>query len=192
MAMKPDLPSIDDELVQPRPRPSFTNLRPRDDLTDSAIEANSRSIGQQWGASTRLPQPEEETPLASIRTDIPEYVDKQLKLKIVEEGGTKAYYILKGLSAIGFKVDGKDLRTRSPQAWAKVEKHFCTNVQKVDAYSVASSSGRTMGVLICSTWPLSRAVRPTLLRLSSFCTSPKSSADFLPHPITMPSIGARA
>jgi hypothetical protein len=110
MAMKPDLPSIDDELVQPRPRPSFTNLRPRDDLTDSAIEANSRSIGQQWGASTRLPQPEEETPLASIRTDIPEYVDKQLKLKIVEEGGTKAYYILKGLSAIGFKVDGKDLR----------------------------------------------------------------------------------
>ena len=107
MAMKPDLPSIDDELVQPRPRPSFTNLRPRDDLTDSAIEANSRSIGQQRGASTRLPQPEEETPLASIRTDIPEYVDKQLKLKIVEEGGTKAYYILKGLSAIGFKVDGR-------------------------------------------------------------------------------------
>ena len=111
MATKPELPSIDDELVQPRPRPNLTNLRPRDDLPDSAIEANSRSIGQQWGASTRLPQPEEEeTPLASIRTDIPEYVDKQLKLKIAEEGGTKAHYILRGLSAIGFKVDEKDLR----------------------------------------------------------------------------------
>jgi hypothetical protein len=110
MAMKPELPSIDDELVQPRPRPNLTNLRPRDDLPDSAIEANSRSIGEQWGASTRLPQPEEVTSLASIRTGIPDYVDKQLKLKIAEEGGTKAHYILKGLLAIGFKVDEKDLR----------------------------------------------------------------------------------
>jgi hypothetical protein len=110
MAAKPELPSIDDELVQPRPRPNLTNLRPRDDLSDSTIEANSRSIGQQWRASTQLPRSEEETPLASIRTDIPEYVDKQLKLKIAEDGGTKAHYILKGLAAIGFKVDERDLR----------------------------------------------------------------------------------
>jgi hypothetical protein len=109
MATKP-LPPIDAELVQPRPRPNLANLRPREEISDSAIEANPRSIGGQWRASTQLPQPEEETPLASIRIDIPEYVDKQLKLRIVEDGGTKAHYMLKGLAAIGFIVNDIDLK----------------------------------------------------------------------------------
>lgn len=109
MATKP-LPPIDADLVQSRPRPNLANLRPREEVSDNAIEANSRSIGSQWRASTQLPQPEGETPLASIRIDIPEYVDKQLKLKIVEEGGTKAHYILKGLATTGFKVNDTDLK----------------------------------------------------------------------------------
>ena len=40
--------------------------------------------------------------------------------------------------------------------------------------------------------PFNRAARPILLRLSSFWTSMNSSPDFLLHPITMLSIGARA
>jgi len=110
MATKPELPSIDDELVQSRPRPNLSKLRPRDDLSDSAVEANTRAIGEQWGASTRLTVPEEETPLSSVRLDLPEYVDRQLKLKIAQDGGSKAYYILRALAKDGFEVNEKDLR----------------------------------------------------------------------------------
>jgi hypothetical protein len=109
MAVKPDLPSVVGEIA-PRQRPNLAGLRPRDDLADSTVEANSRSMGAQWGASTRLPEPEEETPLSSVRLDLPEYVDKQLKLKIAESGGTKAHYILKALAKDGWEVHEKDLK----------------------------------------------------------------------------------
>jgi hypothetical protein len=111
MAAKRELPSIDDELIQPRLRPNLANLRPRDEITDDAVESNSRVLGEHWGASTRLsPSPSEErTLLASVRLDLPEYVDRQLKLKIAQEGGTKAHYVLKGLATIGFDVHEKDL-----------------------------------------------------------------------------------
>jgi hypothetical protein len=110
MAAKPGLPPIDDELAPRRPRPNLRTLRPRDEIPDSAVEANSRSIGEQWGASTRLVQPEEETPLSSVRLDLPEYVDRQLKLKCASEGGSKAYYILRALAKDGFEIKEKDLK----------------------------------------------------------------------------------
>jgi hypothetical protein len=110
MAIKPDLPSISDDLATARPRPNLRALRPREEITDSAVEANSRSIGEHWGASTRLPRPEEETPLTSVRLDLPEYVDRQLRLKCVNEGGSKAYYVLRALAKDGFAINEKDLR----------------------------------------------------------------------------------
>jgi hypothetical protein len=51
-----------------------------------------------------------ETPLASVRLDLPDYVALQLKQKCVVEGGVKAYYILKALAKDGFKIRPEDIR----------------------------------------------------------------------------------
>jgi hypothetical protein len=110
MATKTELPPIDGELTPPRPRLNLRNLRPRDVLPDETVEANSRMMGESWGASTQLPQPAEQTPLTSVRLDLPEYVDRQLKLKVATEGGTKAFYILKALARDGFQIRDIDLR----------------------------------------------------------------------------------
>lgn len=110
MAAKPELPSAFDELDQPRARTDLkAKLPPRDAVPDNVIEQNSRSIGEQWNASTRLPVPEEQTAIAKLRVDIPEYVFQQMKRKIFEEGGTQAYYLLKGLAGIGFEIKPADL-----------------------------------------------------------------------------------
>jgi hypothetical protein len=110
MATKVELPSIAEELAAPRPRVNLKTLRSRDDISDSTVDANSRAIGEQWGASTRLPAVEQMTPLTSVRLDLPDYVDRQLKLRCVTEGGSKAYYILKALANDGFDIKEKDLR----------------------------------------------------------------------------------
>jgi hypothetical protein len=110
MATKPSLPSIDDEIAPPRPRVNLKGLRPRDDVPDETVDANSRAMGESWGASTRLFPPEEQTPLTSVRLDLPEYIDRQLKLKVAQEGGTKAFYILKALAKDGFEIKDADLR----------------------------------------------------------------------------------
>jgi hypothetical protein len=110
MATKTELPPIDEEIARPRPRLNLRNLKPRDILPDETIEANSRTMGVSWGASTRLSQQEEQTTLTSVRLDLPEYVDRQLKLKVATAGGTKAYYILKALAGDGFQIRGEDLR----------------------------------------------------------------------------------
>jgi hypothetical protein len=110
MPPKPELPSVAADLAPAPKRRNLSSLQPRDDVSDTVIEENSRSIGAPWRASTQLRAPEEEEPMESIRIDIPEYVGKQLKLKVVDEGGTKAHYFLRGLAAIGFKIDEKDLR----------------------------------------------------------------------------------
>jgi hypothetical protein len=110
MATKMELPAIDEELAAPRPRLNLRNLRPRDVLSDETVDANSRMIGESWGASTQLPPPEEPTPLTSVRLDLPEYVDRQLKLRVATEGGTKAFYILRALSKDGFQIKDVDLR----------------------------------------------------------------------------------
>jgi hypothetical protein len=110
MATKMELPPIDEELARPRSRLDLRNLKPRDVLPDEAVEANSRTMGESWGASTQLPQPEGQTPLTSVRLDLPEYVDRQLKLKVATDGGTKAFYILKALARDGFQIKEEDLR----------------------------------------------------------------------------------
>jgi hypothetical protein len=110
MAAKPDLPSALDELEQPRPRSDLkAKLPPRETMSDSAIEENSRALGEQWGANTRIPEPKPHTPMGKMRIDVPEYVIQQLKRKNFEEGGTQPYYVLKGLAAIGFDIREEDL-----------------------------------------------------------------------------------
>src|SRR4051794_2304646 len=110
MATKTELPPIDGELIPPRPRLNLKNLRPRESQPDETVEANSRMMGESWGASTQLPQPDEQTMLTSVRLDLPEYVDRQLKLKVATEGGTKAFYILKALARDGFQIRDTDVR----------------------------------------------------------------------------------
>jgi hypothetical protein len=110
MAAKVELPSIAEELATPKPRVNLRTLRPRDDIPDTTVDANSKVIGEQWGASTRLPAQEQVTPLISVRLDLPDYVDRQLKLKCVTDGGSKAYYILKALAHDGFDINEADLK----------------------------------------------------------------------------------
>ena len=110
MATKAELPSIVEELATPKPRVNLRSLRPRDDVPDSIVDTNSRIIGGQWGASTRLAPQQQETPLTSVRLDLPDYVDHQLKLRCVTDGGSKAYYILRALAKDGFDIKEVDLK----------------------------------------------------------------------------------
>ena len=54
MAAKPELPSALEELEQQPARLNLKSLPSRAEIPDSTIEQNSRSLGQQWGANTRL------------------------------------------------------------------------------------------------------------------------------------------
>ena len=55
MSGKPQLPPIDAELEEPRRRVDLRSIRPQASADDAAIEENSRRLGNQWGASTSLP-----------------------------------------------------------------------------------------------------------------------------------------
>jgi hypothetical protein len=70
-----DFPPINDEF---RPR---ARLKRHQDgpATDAEIEANSRAIGEKWGAATHIPPPEAPSaplaPVTSIRGYIPDHGD---------------------------------------------------------------------------------------------------------------------
>jgi len=104
--MKTDLPAIDDDLA-PRKRVDLKAIRPRP-VADEAVEKNSRVLGTAWGASTRV-EPEVKTPIASLRIEVPDYVDHALALKAAQERVTKQYIVLCALKAYGFEVDPADL-----------------------------------------------------------------------------------
>ena len=118
MSKKPEeLPSIDEDLTLPTtpssppavPRPNLASLRSRDDIPDEAIKANSRTIAEQWGGSTRVPAPQPVTPLESIRVDVPAYLARELRVRCAEDKVTNAYIIMKALAKDGFHVVEKDL-----------------------------------------------------------------------------------
>jgi hypothetical protein len=96
------LPSIEDDL-RPR-RPDLKSLR-GSLASDAEIEQNSRTLGNEWGASTSLKPPSERIPLASLRIEIPEYLDLELAKTAVEQRVTKQYLVLKALQQAGFHVD---------------------------------------------------------------------------------------
>jgi hypothetical protein len=104
-----DFPPINDEL---RPR---ARLKRHQDgpATDAEIEANSRAIGEKWGAATHIPPPEAPpTPLApvtSIRGYIPQYLDNELTVKAAERRVTKTFLIMEALAKSGYRVEEIDL-----------------------------------------------------------------------------------
>ncbi|MFC3127462.1 hypothetical protein ACFOD4_20550 [Pseudoroseomonas globiformis] len=114
-------PSITDEIRQAGKKVEL-NLKPRPELPDEAIDANSRSIGERYGSSTQItagpdrsasrtsvPPLPAMAPLTSVRFDCPDYLDKELAIRAAEQGVTKTYLILKALGSAGFRLDDADL-----------------------------------------------------------------------------------
>lgn len=110
-----DFPPIKDELRQAAKPRLDVSLKPRPELPDEAIAANSRTIGERYGSATSLPPlptaepPKLVAPLTSIRFDCPDYLDKELSVKAAEQGVTKTYLILQALGQAGYRLDEVDL-----------------------------------------------------------------------------------
>ena len=111
-----DFPPIKDELRQDRKPRLDVSLKPRPELPDEAIAANSRTIGERYGSATSLPPPtpvvepaKPAAPLTSVRFDCPNYLDKELSVKAAELGVTKTYLILQALGQVGYRLDEVDL-----------------------------------------------------------------------------------
>jgi hypothetical protein len=117
---KAALPSIGDELV-PRKRVDLKSIKSAD-VDDAEVTENSRKLGTEWGAQTSLaptPEPEAErpkveaerpkVPLSSLRIEVPDYLDRELALKAVDQRVTKQYLVMKALQAAGYKLDDADL-----------------------------------------------------------------------------------
>jgi hypothetical protein len=110
---KAALPSIGDELA-PRKRVDLKSIKSAD-VDDAEVTENSRKLGTEWGAQTSLtptPKPEAErtkVPLASLRIEVPDYLDRELALKAVDQRVTKQYLVMKALQAAGYKLDDADL-----------------------------------------------------------------------------------
>ncbi len=103
-----DFPPISDEL---RPK---ARLKRHDAniASDADIEANSRRIGEKWGAATRLDQEREPialAPVVSIRGYIPDYLDREMAMKAAERNVTKTFLIMESLAKAGFRVDPADM-----------------------------------------------------------------------------------
>jgi hypothetical protein len=104
-----DFPPIKDEL---RPR---AKLKKHEDgpANDEEIEANSRRIGEKWGASTSIPAPAPEpaqlAPVTSIRGYIPQYLDEELSVKAAERRVTKTFLIMEALAKAGYHVAEADM-----------------------------------------------------------------------------------
>jgi hypothetical protein len=111
MRQKPALPPIDADLAgAPRPRLDLRALKPREPLADAEVEANSRALGARWGASTSLePPPAPAVPFASLRLEVPAYLDQALTLKAAERRVTKAFLVMSALAQAGYPVEPADL-----------------------------------------------------------------------------------
>lgn len=112
--MSKPLPPIDRELTPaPRKRLDLAGLKQlREPIADEAVEANSRVIGEKWGASTQLSRDEQSPPrppVTSIRGYIPQYLDDELAIKAAERRVTKTFLILEALAKAGYRVDESDL-----------------------------------------------------------------------------------
>ena len=106
-APRPDLPSIEGDLA-PKKRLDLRAIR-QAPVDDAAVAENSRRIGSEWGAQTSLPPGATRTPLASLRIEVPEYLDRALALKAAELRVTKQYLVVKALQEAGYRVEDADL-----------------------------------------------------------------------------------
>lgn len=116
MRAKSALPPIDDDLAgTPRRRLDLKALTPRETLDDAQVDANSRALGARWGASTSLapqaepPEPPAPTPFASLRLEVPAYLDQALTLRAAEQRVTKAFLVMSALAQAGYPMQAADL-----------------------------------------------------------------------------------
>ena len=101
-----NLPSIDEDLT-PRRRVDLKALRPAGG-DDATVERNSRRLTNEWGATTVI-APDVRPLLASLRIEVPDYLDRELALKAVEQRVTKQFLVLQALQQAGYRVDAVDL-----------------------------------------------------------------------------------
>src|SRR4051794_34480646 len=111
-----NFPPIKDELRQAAKPRLDVSLKPRPELPDEAIAANSRTIGERYGAAPSLlssappaEPPRPAAPLTSVRFDCPDYLDKELSVKAAEQWVTKTYLILQALGQACYRLDEVDL-----------------------------------------------------------------------------------
>ena len=112
MSAKPVLPPLDGDLA-PRKRLDLKAIKPSA-ADDESVSENSRRIGSEWGAQTSLPsapieQIKPPLALASLRIEVPEYLDRELALKAAEQRVTKQFLVMKALQAAGYRLDEADL-----------------------------------------------------------------------------------
>lgn len=113
MTNKRALPPIDAELDEQRKRIDLKAIQPKADADDATIEENSRKLGNEWGASTglqRVPAPgAARAPVASLRIEVPTYLDNELTQKAAAQRVTKQYLVLTALRHAGYRIDDADL-----------------------------------------------------------------------------------
>ena len=107
------LPSIDEELVERRKRVDLKAIRPKGDADDATIEENSRLLGNEWGASTSLqravPPAAPRAPVASLRIEVPVYLDDELTREAAAKRVTKQFLVLTALRSAGYRIDDADI-----------------------------------------------------------------------------------
>ena len=117
MSSKSSLPPIDDELHHSRQRVDLKAIRPKAKTDDQAIEENSRTLGSQWHASTSLqstqsPPPAPaggRIPIASLRIEVPAYLDDELTQKAAAQRVTKQFLVLTALKQAGYHIEDADI-----------------------------------------------------------------------------------
>jgi hypothetical protein len=116
MSSKRALPPIDDELKGRGRRVDLRAIRQKGNADDATIEENSRLLGNEWGASTSLQQvqpgsapPVARAPVASLRIEVPVYLDDALTREAAEKRVTKQYLVLTALRSAGYRIDDGDL-----------------------------------------------------------------------------------
>jgi hypothetical protein len=111
------LPPLDEELKQPKKRIDLKALRPQAQADDTEIAENSRTLGNHWGASTSLAggppsaltQPVDRSPLASLRIEVPTYLDDALTQKAAALRVTKQFLVLTALREAGYHIADTDI-----------------------------------------------------------------------------------
>lgn len=117
MNSKPALPPIDAELKGERKRVDLKAIRPKGNADDATIEENSRLLGNEWGASTSLQRtqqpasapPVARAPVASLRIEVPVYLDDELTREAAAKRITKQYLVLTALRSAGYHIDDADI-----------------------------------------------------------------------------------
>lgn len=128
MSSKSGLPPIDDELQERGKRVDLRAIRPKGDADDATIDENSRLLGNEWGASTSLQRaqppasalPIARAPVASLRIEVPVYLDDALTREGAEKRVTKQYLVLTALRQAGYRIDDADLVADKRKARRKV------------------------------------------------------------------------